>query len=63
MVSVPVRAPPVFAAKLNSTDPLPLPVAPDVTLIQEALLTAVHVQPPVVVTFTGLPFPAPAPTD
>ena len=39
MVSVPVReSSPVFAATLKPTVPLPLPLAPPVTVIQEALL-------------------------
>ena len=41
---VPVRGPPVFAATVNATDPLPLPLAPDVTVIQPALLLAVQAQ-------------------
>jgi hypothetical protein len=58
IVSVPVRAPPSFAATVKATVPLPcLPVEPLVTVIHRALLTAVHVQPDVVVTFTGPPFP------
>jgi hypothetical protein len=63
IVRLPVRAAPVFAVTLNPTDPLPLPLAPDVTLIQEALAEAVHVQPVVVDTDTGLPAPADAATD
>jgi hypothetical protein len=35
---------------LNATEPLPDPVAPDVTVIHGELLTAVHAQPEVVVT-------------
>ena len=63
MVSVPLRAPPVLAATLNPTDPLPLPLAPDVMLIQEALVAAVHAHPLLVVTATGAPAPLAAPTD
>jgi hypothetical protein len=63
MVSVPVRAAPVFAVMLNPTVPLPLPLAPDVMLIHDVLLVAVHVQPVVVETLTGLPAPAVAATD
>jgi hypothetical protein len=55
MVIVPVRAPPEFAATLNSTVPFPLPLAPDVTVTQEALLVAVHAQLLVVETATVLP--------
>jgi len=58
MVSVPVRAAPVFAVALKPTAPLPLPLAPDVMLIHEALLDAVHAQWLAVATPTGLPGPA-----
>jgi len=51
IVSAPVRAAPAFAAAVNATVPLPLPVAPDVIVIHGALLLAVHRQPAVVVTF------------
>jgi hypothetical protein len=37
-VSVPLRARPVFGATLNVTEPLPLPPAPDVTVIHDELL-------------------------
>jgi hypothetical protein len=57
MVSVPVRAAPVFAAVLKPTAPLPLPLAPDVMLIHEALLVVVHAQPLAVDTATGPPAP------
>ncbi len=40
----------VLAAIENATEPLPLPVAPEVTVSQEALLVAVQLQPVVVVT-------------
>jgi hypothetical protein len=63
MVRVPERAAPLFAATLNPTEPSPLPLAPDVTLIHVALLVAVHVQPLAPETFTGLPAPAVAATD
>jgi hypothetical protein len=52
MVRVPVRAAPLFAAALNPTEPLPVPVAPDVTLSHGALLAAVHVHPLPAVTVT-----------
>ena len=53
MVSVPVRLPvPVFAATEYSTVPLPLPLLPDVIVIQLALLAAVQVQPVPAVTAT-----------
>jgi hypothetical protein len=42
------------------TVPLPVPLAPDVTVIHEALLTAVHPQPLPAVTVT-LPDPPPDP--
>ncbi len=51
MVSVPVRGDvSVLAAMENATVPLPLPLAPEVTVSQEALLVAVQLQPVVVVT-------------
>jgi len=52
MVIVPVRCGPVFAATENCVVPLPLPLAPEVTVIQAALLAAVHAQPVAVVTLT-----------
>jgi hypothetical protein len=56
-VSVPVRElVDVFAATLKLTVPLPLPLAPAVTVIHAALLVAVHAQPVVVVTLV-LPVP------
>jgi hypothetical protein len=45
MVTVPVRDAPLLAAMRNATEPLPLPCAPDVIVIHEASLVAVHVQP------------------
>ena len=55
IVTVPVRAAPVLAAIVIATEPLPLPLAPDVIVIHGALFTAaVHVQPAVAVTATGL---------
>jgi len=36
------REPPLFAAMLYPTEPLPVPEAPDVTVRKLALLTAVH---------------------
>jgi hypothetical protein len=43
IVSVPVRSAPLFAATLNVTEPLPVRVVPpDVTVIHDALLAAVH---------------------
>jgi hypothetical protein len=49
-VTVPVRAVDVLAVTLISTVPLPFPLPPDVTLIHDALLTAVHTQPLPLVT-------------
>ena len=45
IVTVPLRLPPLLAAMLRATEPLPLPCAPDVIVIHEALLFALHVQP------------------
>jgi uncharacterized membrane protein YgcG len=42
IVSVPVRAAPLLAATLNVTDPLPVPVAPAVTVIHDTLVVALH---------------------
>jgi hypothetical protein len=42
----------VFAAALNATGPEPLPLAPDVTVSQAALLVAVHAHPVGAVTVT-----------
>ena len=56
IVSVPVRVVGSgFWAIENETDPLPDPVAPEVTVIHGALLTAVHAQVlDEAVTFTEL---------
>jgi hypothetical protein len=59
IVNVPERAPPLFAAALYWTVPLPLPLPPDVTVSQDALLPAVHEHPPPADTAT-LPVPPPA---
>jgi hypothetical protein len=53
IVMVPLRAAPVFAAMLRPTEPLPVPDAPDVTVIHGAALAAVHAHPVVVVTATA----------
>ena len=47
----------MLAATLSDTVPLPVPLAPAVTVIHEALLVAVRAQPvvPVTVTLTALP--------
>ena len=48
---MPVRgALPGFAAIDNDTVPLPVPVAPPLTVIHESALTAVHAQPVIDVT-------------
>lgn len=51
MVSVPVRALPVFAAAVNATIPLPFPLAPDVIVSHVSDDVAVHAQPVAIVTF------------
>ena len=38
MVRLPVRAPPVLAPTVNATEPFPVPLDPDVTVIHDALL-------------------------
>ena len=60
---VPERPPPVFAATRNATAALPLPEAPDVTVIQDALLIAVQLQPAALDTVIGEPVPPAAPID
>jgi hypothetical protein len=50
MLIVPVREGPVFAAAVKPTVPFPFPLAPLVTVIQPASLTAVQLQPDVVAT-------------
>ena len=63
IVSVPVRDDAlVFAATLKPTVPFPEPAAPDVIVIQAALLTALHAQPALAVTPT-VPEPPAAATD
>lgn len=53
MVTVPDRDALLgFAVTLYETVPLPLPLVPPVTVIQAALLVAVHAQPAAVVTVT-----------
>ena len=61
-MTVPVLALPVFAAALNPTEPLPLPLAPEVTVIHDAPLLAVHAQPVAEETLK-VPDPPPAATD
>ena len=52
MVSVLERALPTFGKTVKATDPLPVPLAPDVNMIHEALVVAVHAQPFAADTFT-----------
>ena len=61
MVTVPVRGAPVFVATLNPTDALPVPVAPDVMVIQGEVVSAVHEQVAPVDTLMA-PVPPAAPT-
>ena len=59
IVTVPVLSfLPLGAVTLYATVPLPVPLAPDVTVIQSALLLAVQAQPLVVDTAT-VPVPVP----
>jgi hypothetical protein len=59
IVMVPLRGAPVaFASTVNSTVPAPDPLPPFVTVTQGTLLTAVHAQPPPVVTVTDPDPPA-----
>jgi hypothetical protein len=62
IVSVPCRAGPALAAELKLTTPGPFPLAPDVIVIHDALLTAVHAHPPDVVT-DDEPAVTPVPID
>jgi hypothetical protein len=57
IVSAPVREAPVLAATVNVTDPLPLPLAPDVTVIHAAPLVALHWHVLAAETVTGVPAP------
>jgi len=57
-VAPPLRAGPVFAANARSTEPLPLPAPPAVTVIQGAPLVAVHPQDAAAVTSILAPPPA-----
>jgi hypothetical protein len=62
IVSVAVRAGPLLAARLNCTVPFPVPEAPAVIVIKEALLVAVHAHDAVVVTLIDAE-PPPAGND
>jgi len=44
MVTVPLRVLPGFAAMVRTTLPLPVPLVPDLIVMNVALLTAVHAQ-------------------
>ena len=60
IVSDPLRALNGLGTMENATEPLPLPLAPDVTVIQASLLAAVHVHPLAAETLTVGPAPPPA---
>jgi hypothetical protein len=60
IVSVPLRAAPVFCTTLKLTVPLPVPLPPLVTVIHGALDAAVHVQLVPAVTVTESVPPAAA---
>lgn len=62
-VSVPVRASPPFDATLKVAVPLPLPFAPDVIVIHDALLCAVHAHPFGAETDIDAPAPPPNGND
>jgi hypothetical protein len=55
---VPVRGGPEFAAAVKLTAPLPVPLAPDVTVSHEVAVEAAHAQPSAVDTPTAEPAPA-----
>src|SRR6476620_11257132 len=61
IMSAAERGPPVVAAALYATVPLPLPLAPEVIVSHAALLVAVQAHPAALVTGT-LPVPPPAGT-
>ncbi len=56
MVRLPVRGTPMLMETEKFVVPLPLPLTPEVMVIQESLLAAVQEQPVAVVTAT-LPVP------
>jgi len=60
IVSDPPLALDGLGATENVTEPLPLPIAPDVIVSQERLLVAVHVHPFTAETLTVGPDPTPA---
>ena len=55
MMRVPFRLGPAFAATSNTTEPLPLPLAPAVIVSHGTVLVAVHGQPVPAETATVLP--------
>ena len=55
IVIAPLRADPGLLAAMNVTVPLPLPAAPEFTVIHDALLAAVHAHPAGRVTEIALP--------
>jgi hypothetical protein len=63
IASVPFRTAPVLAATLKFTFPGPVPLAPEVTVIHDAVLDADHAHSDVVDTRTWVPAPPAAPTD
>jgi hypothetical protein len=63
IVSVPVRLLPGLAVPATVAVPLPLPVAPETTVSQDALVTVVHVHPVAIETAIGAPGPPAAGID
>ena len=61
--SVPVRAPPGFAAIVKPTVPLPVPLAPEVIVIQLSGVVAVHPHGDGAVTAIVVPAPPGDPID
>jgi hypothetical protein len=60
MVTVPLRALPEFVAIVNTTLPFPVPLAPDLIVMNDALLTAVHAHVgPLAPTLTVIVSPPP----
>jgi len=59
IVSDPLLALKGLDATVNVTEPLPLPIAPDVIVSQETLLVAVHMHPFAAETLTAGPAPTP----
>ena len=60
MVTLPVRAAPLFAATATLTVPVPVPLAPSVTVSHALLLDAFHEQELPVVTPTVVVSPSTA---